>query len=728
MEKKKIKQIAIILGVLFLPLIYSTTYLKGFWDPYNNLGNIKVAIVNEDKCTKECKSTDLINKLKDSDTFNFVVKNKKDAEEGLLDKTYYATITIPKNFTSSFETADKEEKDVPTITYRTNKKTNYITSQLIENGLIRVEKEIDKEVAKEVVGKLSDNLNEVPNQTEKISTGLNQIYTGTVALNNGSIKLKDGTSLLSNSSKQVSNGINQLNEGLKTLKDGSSSLKDGTNNLSQGIKQIKAGSDEITSKVNSSVGKIDGQKQELQNGINALKGGVTSFKTNINNYNALSSTILDTMSTYYNSVTTYYESLIAGGKTLSDEEQGLYKTAKMYTLDCNTIINLNSGTQLASNLTKLVNTNSSYTGQNYGSKTIIENLKASANLLTTGPDQINNGIDTLSTELFSSLNDLSTNMNALNQGLNSLSNGINQLENGINGTNGLVNGVNRLDSGVQTIYNGSNKLNDNYKTFDSGINTLDSSVSTLKEGTNELSTGVNTAKEEVEKANDQTKDKLKALNGLDEYTKTPVKLKDNSYGKVDDYGTFFSPFFMSLSLWLGGIIIIMGLYYDPENRFNILGKYTENRIKRVIYYGIIGVAQSILLPLILVLTLNFDVTNWPLFYGSCILIGLSFLAIMLFLVFTFDDIGKFLSIVLLVIQLAACAGTFPLETEPTFFQVISPFMPMTYSVELLRESFVSIDHSLLVKDVFVLLLLLIVFSTLIIINGIYKTTKEKLVK
>ena len=61
--KKTIMKGAVIFGIIILPLIYSITYLKGFWDPYNNLGDMKVAIVNNDKCDSNCKSDILIDKL-----------------------------------------------------------------------------------------------------------------------------------------------------------------------------------------------------------------------------------------------------------------------------------------------------------------------------------------------------------------------------------------------------------------------------------------------------------------------------------------------------------------------------------------------------------------------------------------------------------------------------------------------------------------------------------------
>ena len=711
-ETSRIKKIAIIIGVLLLPLIYSITYLKGFWDPYNNLGNMKVAVINEDKCTDECKSTDLIEKLKDSDTFNFVLKDEKEAEEGLLNKKYFATITIPEDFTFSLENAESKDRTASTIVYRTNKKTNYIAAQLIENAVLRVEKELDKEVSKEIVSGLSDKLNEVPDQTSKIVGALDQIYTGTVTLNNGANKLSEGANTLYVNSNKIDSGIDSLNGGVGSLKNGFQSLKDGVNSLSAGTKEIKNGTLTIKNSVSDSNTELKTKVGELQAGLTELNSGSTNLKNGVASYNNLVTKILGKMASDLN--------IIASGSVSGEQARQI---AYVYTLSCENIVALDPTSELGQNINALITQK-----PEYKNKTLIEVLQASSLELASGSNNLDSGIKTLTEQLTSSLTNIATNMDNLETGLSKLSDGVTKLDEGVNGSNGLVNGVGRLDSGIKTLFTGSNTLNSNYKTFNEGVNTLNKGTSALKDGTNELSNGVKTAKDTASAKIDDSKEELSALNGLDEYAKTPVKFKDNSYGIVKDYGTFFSPFFMSLSLWLGGLLIVVGLYYDPEKRFKILGKNSENRPKRLFYYTIIGIAQSIILPIVLVFILNFTVTNWALFFASCILIGLSFLSIMLFMVFNWDDIGKFLAVFLLVIQLAACAGTFPLETEPAFFGAISPFMPMTYSVELLRESFVSIDSHFLVKDVIVLTLILVVFGSLILITGMRKTKKEKIGK
>ena len=80
--------------VLFIPFIYSFFYLKSYWDPYGNLEDLKVAIVNEDKDIEKTYSKNFIKSLKDSDSCKFIEMDKSKATLGLKDGEYYAVLTI----------------------------------------------------------------------------------------------------------------------------------------------------------------------------------------------------------------------------------------------------------------------------------------------------------------------------------------------------------------------------------------------------------------------------------------------------------------------------------------------------------------------------------------------------------------------------------------------------------------------------------------------------------
>ena len=46
MKKDKIMKVVIFVVVLLIPIIYSFFYLKSYWNPYGDLTQMKIAVVN----------------------------------------------------------------------------------------------------------------------------------------------------------------------------------------------------------------------------------------------------------------------------------------------------------------------------------------------------------------------------------------------------------------------------------------------------------------------------------------------------------------------------------------------------------------------------------------------------------------------------------------------------------------------------------------------------------
>ena len=620
-KTKAILKVAVLIGVLLLPLIYSITYLKGFWNPYNNLGNMRVAIVNKDKCRTNCQSADLISKLEQSNSFNFVKTDAAEAEQGLHHKKYYATVTIPADFSDSFKKAETKERHGVVLQYRPNNKSNYIAAQLINNAMTKVELSLNKNVAEKIVGTLSEKLETVPEQMQPLVSGL-----GTIA---------DGGSRLENGLSQAILGNNQLQEGIGQIKtrvelkagallsDRTAALDEVT--INQIAKQASSKAMPSSSQLNQIGAKSTAQAVQM---IQAKEGYIRKLAEDKIEADSSVPPLLKPVAKKIAGDTAVETAKLVAERTAGAVAPELAKQVAVMTAD-----------QTARTL----------------APQIADQVKTKAK-----------------TQTASSLYELS--------------------------------------GGLEKLQNGSNQLGDG--------------LIALQAGTHQLSAGALTAQNQLEEKIRDNQKKIENLHGLDKYAKTPVKIQNDGYGKVDDYGTFFSPFFMSLSLWLGGLMMMMGLYYDPDNRFELLGRNSKRPLLRAGFYGLIGVLQSIVLGVVLHLTLGFKPTNLVLYYGSCVFIGLSFLAIMTLLFFHFGDLGKFIAMVWLVVQLAACAGTFPIETEPNLFQNISPLMPMTYSVELLRESFVSIESHILVKDVVVLGAILIGALSLNVVLSLIKRHKK----
>lgn len=631
MKNKKFMKAIIIIAVIIIPVLYSFFYLKAFWDPYGNLHDMNIAIVNLDEGDNdENLGTELVNKLKDKDTMTITVLNNSDeAQEGLVNQDYYATITIPKNFTKDLNNAENSDRKVTTISYSPNQKNNYLASQIINKVVTTVETELRSEVSKKVVGKLSDKLEEVPNKMEEISDGASQLQDGTSQLQSGLQELNKGTNNLSTNYEKFDSGVDSAYAG-------SEKLANGLNSLNSGADEIYSGTSQLAEKTNT------------------LNTGVSSY---IKGVNQLVSSV--------NATSTQIQKV---GEDLANYQQTHNPDA------------LNEAAK------------------------ILQGMQSSS----AGSTQLLGTLQSKGTELEQGVNLLNTKVQTLNSGMFTLKQGISSAK-----------------TGNEELQKGLKKLSTNSKTIKEGTKQLSNGSSQALSGSQTLLNGTNTFKNEINNGIENTQEELKNLNGLDEYTSEPVEVDEQDYAQVDSYGVGFAPYFMSISLWVGALIMLIIFYYDPEDRFKLLGRNAQNKYLRAGLYFAISVTQGIVLGFILKAGLGFGVTNIWLYYGTCILTSIVFFSILQFLVIKLGDVGKFLGILLLVLQLAASGGTFPIETVPKFFQSIYKFMPMNYTIRLIKESLIKVDNGMIAKNACILVGIFIVFMAITLIADYLKTKHDK---
>jgi putative membrane protein len=218
---------------------------------------------------------------------------------------------------------------------------------------------------------------------------------------------------------------------------------------------------------------------------------------------------------------------------------------------------------------------------------------------------------------------------------------------------------------------------------------------------------------------------LKTTNGLADYASAPVRVAASPINPVPNYGTAFTPYFVSLSLYVGALIMFVGIYLDNDEKIKLLSRNSEHRYKRVAIFSLIGVAQAVALAVLVQFGLGLKIAHPAAFYLSCILASAVFIAIVEFFFLCLKDAGKFLSMLLLILQLTSCGGTFPMETVPKFFNVLYPFMPMTYSVKLFKETISGSLGSASASDALVLACFGIGFIALTIVFTRGKKVKEK---
>ena len=647
MKKEKILKILIFAVVLLIPIIYSFFYLKSYWNPYGTLSDMKIAVVNLDS-GKDDKNqgNEFVQSLKDSATFNICEVSKEDANDGMEKGDYYATIEIPENFTACLESGATTDKQVAQITYRPNQATNYLATQIINSAVKTIELNLQSKVDREIIANLSDKLNEVPDSLQTISDGASSILDGSQSLNDGIKQLNDGTNQLSSSYKEFDNGVasaytgsQSLESGLSQVSTGVDTLKNGGQTLDSAISQINAGVDELSAQSNSGI-------VSLASGVNDLNTGAANLNTKLPEYvgkveylNSNVKPLLQALSNYSAGDTQTLQYLIASANQLlaQDPEKG----------------NLDGFQQLTIGGQALT------TGAN--------DLYAGTQKLVAGTQDLGK-LTTGVQSLKSALTQVKQGTSSLNQGIATLSNGTVQ-----------------LTAGSSTLTNGLATLNSSSKTIDNALTTLNAGTASAYDGSNKLVEGVQTFKTSIDEGLANAKEQLKSLKGIEDFGAKPVEFKTEAYGEVNSYGIAFTPLFLCIGLWVGALMAYVVLYYDQKHRFKIFDHDYKNKILQNIAYIGLGALQGLIVAILLKLGLGFDIQNNALYYTASILVGITFVSIIQFLIRNFGDIGKFLALIVLVLQLAASGGTFPIETIDKGFQGLTSYLPMTYSIKLFRE-------------------------------------------
>ncbi|USB31977.1 YhgE/Pip domain-containing protein [Paenibacillus sp. YPG26] len=187
-----------------------------------------------------------------------------------------------------------------------------------------------------------------------------------------------------------------------------------------------------------------------------------------------------------------------------------------------------------------------------------------------------------------------------------------------------------------------------------------------------------------------------------EFFAEPVVLAENKIFPIPNYGSAMSPFFTTLSLWVGGLLLVSMLTTEVHSK----GEYSSYQMYcgRFLTFGTLALLQAFFVATGDLLVLGTYAKEKLLFILFSLLISLVFMLMIYTLVSVFGNVGKALAIVLLVLQLAGSGGTFPIQVTPPFFQLIYPFLPFTYGIGLLREAVGGIVPELVTRDILILTL------------------------
>ncbi|WP_456298595.1 YhgE/Pip family protein [Latilactobacillus fuchuensis] len=336
----------------------------------------------------------------------------------------------------------------------------------------------------------------------------------------------------------------------------------------------------------------------------------------------------------------------------------------------------------------------------------VASAQAGSTQLAAGTTQLNGQVPALTGgigQLASGSSQLAAGTAQLNSQVPQLTSGVSQLATGSTTLNG---GLVQLNGKIPTLTSGVDQLADGTSQLAANSTKLNSGATQLKNGNKTLTTGLNTGANKV--------NSIKLTNSTADMFAAPSDLKHSNYSYVPNYGHALAPYVLSLALFVGAIVFNFAY---PIRKISMEGQSaTAWFLSKIAVGAIVAIGMGLIEPaLMMVAGLNVDHPA-QLFLIS-VTFALTSMAIIMFLSMAFDNPGRFLAMVLLMLQLGGSGGTFPMEITNHFYNVIHPFLPMSYSILGFRQAITSgLGNGQIVQTFFVLLLFIAIALVLLWIS------------
>lgn len=722
------------IGVALVPALYNLSFLGSMWDPYGSLDNLPVAVVNKDKTAtlndkKLTIGDDMVDSMSINKALDYHFVSQKKADKGLKDGDYYMVITLPEDLSEKASSLLTDNPKKLNIKYQTTAGRSFVASKMSESAMTKLKDTVSENITETYTKAVFKSMSGLQDGLQEASDGGNELLSGSQQLESGSQTITDNLNTAASGSQTLADGTATLSSGLTTYTNGVSTLASGANELNSnsvalisGIAQLKESSTQVQRLVDGANSLTDGLQQlatsttlsaeeteniqSLISGLPQLNAGIQQLNTSVSE---VSSNIDTTkISTALNDIASQAQGILKAEENDSSDRLAAIQATPVYQEDLDAsqqaqLVNAlntsgNSVSQqaqqiltdvqtmkasltalspLSSKVTKLQTAVSQIANQSNvalpGSVKALTTLSTGLNQVNTatttqlvpGSSQIASGISTLNTKLSSGANELLTGATTYTNAVSQIASGANQL---VANNTQLTSGASQLQSGAEALASGSSQLAAGSGTLTSGLTTLTSGLSTLSSSLTDASKQLSL---------------VSVTNKNAKLVSNPVSTKETDNDNVKVNGIGMAPYMIAVSL------MVVALSTNVIFASSLSGRPVKNRFEwakqKLFINGLISTVGSLVLYGAIQF-LGFEANyEWRTIF-LIILGGWTLMALVTALVGWDNRYGSFLSLVMLLLQVGSAGGSYPIELSPKFFQVVHPYMPMTYIVTGLRQT------------------------------------------
>ena len=170
-----------------------------------------------------------------------------------------------------------------------------------------------------------------------------------------------------------------------------------------------------------------------------------------------------------------------------------------------------------------------------------------------------------------------------------------------------------------------------------------------------------------------------------QYFPEMVQTTVNKVYPIENYGSAMAPFYTTLAIWVGGVILSSIVKIHARTDGLIDPKPAELYFGRYLFFFLISQIQAAVIVTGDLYLLKIQCLNPGLLYLTASLTAFTFSLLIYSLAIAFGDVGKAVVVVIMVMQIAGSSGTFPIELLPEIYQKIYRFFPFPYAIDAMRE-------------------------------------------
>ncbi len=629
----------IIIAISILPALYAWFNIYANHDPYGNTGNIKIAVASNDPGTTLDDGSyvnmadEVLEELHESDAIDWQFPDTvQEAIDGVYAGKYYAAIVFEENFTYNmyhFEQA-LVSKDAP-MTYYENGKKNAIASKITDTAASNLNETINTKYLKVLITtifKQANGLNDSIESGEVTQAALDQLMDLRDTLNDYSTALGQFVA----SGDALDSSLSSAQGALNNI-----SLPDGSNLTEAQVALLRA-----QQTIDAFGGGVDSKLAEVQTALDDAAAAISVLEQN--------TTITDAIESQLDNAITKVQTLESHLQAL----RGLFPESSTIAGSQYVIDTLDALITRAQSIEDALNT-----------------LHRSGNLsmVSSAASDMSSTIGSMRTLV---TNNLTAGFDTLLQNLRDVLNSVSPLLSTLSVTLDDVDPV--IGSAKETV------------------NSVDQSLSRLQSLLDTLSAKLTNLIVRVE--NSSPDEKLQTLidvlgGDAEQYGGFFSSLVDVSVQEVypvNSYGTAMAPFYTTLALWVGGVIMgaILKVHADPL-KFPT-ATTTELFFGRFLIFLFVGQLQAAVIALGDMYLLGCVAVHPWLFWGACAVASVVFTTLIYALSISFGDVGKAIVVVIMVVQIAGSSGSYPIEILPVSFNKIYLFFPFPYAINAMREA------------------------------------------